>query len=68
MPKKKSHFFKQLRTGTFPYPVYLQPDKGNFFGRHRQTSGLYPFSVVNSPVGTCRVPIFAVLVQRTEHC
>ena len=56
MPKKKSHFFKQLRTGTFPYPVYLQPDKGNFFGRHRQTSGLYPFSVVNSPGGLAESP------------
>ena len=56
MPKKKSRFFKQLRTGTFPYPVYLQPDKGNFFGRHRQTSGLYPFSVVNSSGGLAESP------------
>ena len=54
--QKKSPFFKQLRTGTFPYPVYLQPDKGNFFGRHCQISGLYPFSVENSPGGLAESP------------
>lgn len=65
--QKKSDFFKHLRTDTCPYPVSLQPDKANFCGRYRQTSGLYPFSVVNSPRGTCRVLVFAVLLKRKKN-